>query len=288
MDDAPQLSPRVLCFVDWARKVQMTSAPNMADAAVAAPDGVRIHYLVGGDDEPGLVFVHGWLGNAHWWDEQLAHFAPRHRVAAIDLAGHGGSGCDRVDWSVDAFAADVVAVVEALGLQRVVLVGHSMSGKIVVEAARRLPGRVVAIVPVDTLGRPQEATTLDHEKERVLAGMRNDFVTNAPALLAPLFAKSSPPAVVERVLREARSSPPDISVAMLESAWRTPSVPGLRASSVPIRAINAAPTDVAANRVFAPRFDLVPMPGVGHWPMLEAPERFDALLEQVLDEVVRT
>jgi len=258
------------------------SATTLTEGTAIAPDGVRIHYLAGGAGDPAVVFVHGWLGNAHWWDEQLARFGRDHRVVAVDLAGHGASGRDRRVWSVGAFAADVVAVIDALGLQRVVLVGHSMSGKVILEAAPRLGARLVALVPVDTLRAPQETGELDAEDRDTLAGLRADFTTRAPALLQALFAPSSPPRVVERVLAEARRSPPGSSVAILEANWRHPSSPALRAVKVPIRAINAAPTDLPAMRAESPSFDVLPIAGVGHWPMLEAPDRFDALLEQIL------
>jgi pimeloyl-ACP methyl ester carboxylesterase len=71
-------------------------------------------------------------------------------VVALDLAGYGQSGGGRKDWTMAAFGQDVVSVVEALGLKRVVLIGHSLGGPAVLEAARRMPGRVVGLVLVDS------------------------------------------------------------------------------------------------------------------------------------------
>src|SRR5262245_59870471 len=96
------------------------------DGTVSSSDGVPIHYRAGGAGEHALVFVHGWLGDAHVWDRALRRFAPSYRVVALDLAGHGSSGKGRSEWTVPRFADDVAAVVGELGLEHVTLIGHSM------------------------------------------------------------------------------------------------------------------------------------------------------------------
>ena len=106
-------------------------------------DGVPIQYDVQGSGAPALVFVHSWCCNRHYWDQQVPHFAPRYTVVRLDLAGHGASGRDRTAWTMAAFGQDVVAVVEHLKLAQVVLIGHAMSGGVIVEAARRLPTTVI-------------------------------------------------------------------------------------------------------------------------------------------------
>ena len=115
-----------------------------------SPDGVPIRYDAAGKGDPALVFVHCGGCNRGFWDGQMAYFAAKHRVVALDLAGHGQSGSGRKDWTMDAFGEDVVSVVEALGLKRVVLIGHSLGGPAVLEAARRMPGRVAGLVLVDS------------------------------------------------------------------------------------------------------------------------------------------
>src|SRR5262249_7740442 len=113
-------------------------------------DGVTIHYDVQGQGATALVFVHGWCCDRRYWDRQTAHFAPDYTVVWLDLAGHGTSGHDRTTWTIPAFGADIVAVVEQLGLAQVVLIGHSAGGLVVIEAARRLPTTVIGVVGVDT------------------------------------------------------------------------------------------------------------------------------------------
>jgi pimeloyl-ACP methyl ester carboxylesterase len=67
-------------------------------------DGVSIHYRVAGHGRTALVFVHGWCGEQGHWDEQIAAFSPNYTVVTIDIAGHGASGTNRTEWTMEAFA----------------------------------------------------------------------------------------------------------------------------------------------------------------------------------------
>src|SRR5262245_35459020 len=114
-------------------------------------DGVPIRFEATGAGEPALIFVHGWALDRRIWDDEVKRLSARHRVVALDLAGHGDSGGGRTEWTLAAFGEDVKAVAESVGAKRVVLVGHSMGGPVVLEAARRMPERVSGLILVDTL-----------------------------------------------------------------------------------------------------------------------------------------
>ena len=122
------------------------------DEAIS-PDGIRIRFDVDGSGPRAIVFVHGWSCDRTYWAPQMLAFADRFRVVAVDLAGHGESGVGRSSWTMPAFGDDVVAVVEKLGLENVVLVGHSMGGDVIVEAALTLGDRGAGLVWVDTYSR---------------------------------------------------------------------------------------------------------------------------------------
>src|SRR6185295_16507019 len=76
---------------------------------------------------------------------------------------HSGSGKNREHWTVSSLGEDVESVAKALGLKRMILIGHSMGGPVALMAAKRMPGKVVGIIAVDTLQnaefkRPEEMT----------------------------------------------------------------------------------------------------------------------------------
>ena len=142
--------------------------------AATSPDGIELRFDVVGAGSPAIVFVHGWSCDRGYWRAQMASFAGRYQVVAIDLAGHGESGLGRADWTMPAFGRDVVAVVDGLGLGRMVLVGHSMGGDVVVEAALRLGDRVAGVVWVDVYRSLEDPRTAEQREARV-SPFRRDF-----------------------------------------------------------------------------------------------------------------
>ena len=127
--------------------------------SVASVDGNMIYYEVAGEGSPPLVFVHCWNGNRSYWDAQVKEFSKDHLVVTLDLAGHGQSGKSREKWNMPNYGADVAAVVNKLDLKNAVLIGHSMGGTVIIEAARQLPGKLQALISVDEIG-PQIAESV--------------------------------------------------------------------------------------------------------------------------------
>lgn len=251
---------------------------------VNASDGVPIHYSVQGKGDPALVFIHCWACNRHFWDNQVAEFSKTYRVVTIDLPGHGESGQGRKNYSVESYGDDVKTVVTKLNLKRVVLVGSSMGGPIALEATRRMPDRVVAVVPVDTLQNVEQKVPQE-QLDAVMKQMQADFKTATTNLLNQFFfSPTTPAAVKERVINETISQNPDVVLPILKAVFSYDAAAGLREVKVPIRAINAdrVPTDVTANRKYASQFDVVIIKGTGHYPMLEDPARFNQMLAEIL------
>lgn len=253
---------------------------NAKAEVVQAKDGVPISYSVQGKGDPTLVFIHCWSCDRHLWDNQVSVFAKEHRVVTIDLPGHGQSGQGRKDWSIESYADDVNTVITKLKLTRVILVGSSMGGPIALEATRRMPDRVVGIVPVDTLHNVE--TTIDPKVlEDAFKQLRADYKVAVTGLLNQFFfSPSTPAAVKNRIISETTARPPEIAIPILEAIFKYRPAPALREVKVPIRAINAdmTPTNLDVNRKYAPQFDAVIIKGSGHYPMLEDPGRFNELL----------
>ncbi|MBV6697613.1 alpha/beta hydrolase [Kitasatospora aureofaciens] len=111
-------------------------------------DGRRLSYLdFGGTGRP-LVALHGHLGEGAMFAQLAASLGGEWRVIALDQRGHGDS--DRAgDYSREGYLADVLALLDHLGLDRVVLLGHSLGGINAYQFAARHPERVGALVNVD-------------------------------------------------------------------------------------------------------------------------------------------
>lgn len=231
------------------------------------------------------MFIHGWACDSTIWAGQVDEFGARHTVVTIDLAGHGRSDRDRAIWSVASFAEDVRAVIEKLDLTRVVLVGHSMSGYVILETTRLVPDRVAALVPVDTLQdvewNPGEGI------DDWLESFDRDFVSSARRFVKDMFPEDADPVLVERMAARMSAMPPEIGVAVLRAIFTYDKAAGLARVKQPIRAINSDkfPTRLDVNRRYAPQFEAVFMPGTGHFPMLEKPAEFNRLLARAIADL---
>jgi len=280
------VSLRILLLVVFAFSAVQAQQKS---EVVNASDGVPIHYSVQGKGDPALVFIHCWACNRHFWDNQVAEFSKTYRVVTIDLPGHGESGQGRKNYSVESYGDDVKTVVTKLNLKRVVLVGSSMGGPIALEATRRMPDRVVAIVPVDTLQNVEQKVPQE-QLDAVFQQMQADFKAATTSLLNQFFfSPTTPPAVRERIINETIAQKPEVVLPILKAVFSYDAAPGLREVKVPIRAINAdrVPTDVTANRKYAPQFEVVIIKGTGHYPMLEDPARFNQMLAEILRNLPR-
>ena len=255
-----------------------------------SPDRIPIRYHAAGKGDPALVFVHCGGCERSFWDGQMAYFAAKHRVVALDLAGYGQSGRGRKDWTMAAFGQDVVSVVEGLGLKRVVLIGHSLGGPAVLEAARRMPGRVAGLVLVDSWVDFEQRFPAE-EVEKYVSALQADYRATLTAIVSQyLFSASTPEPVKARVLETVLSGPQEIGVAVARSSMAYDPLPALREIKAPICAISSDrfPTNLEGNRKYVPGYQAAIMKGAGHYLMLEQPEAFNALLAKALRELARS
>jgi pimeloyl-ACP methyl ester carboxylesterase len=260
------------------------------DNAVSA-DGVSIAYEVRGEGEPALVFVHGWCCDRSYWNEQLPHFAQKHKVVAIDLAGHGESGLDRKEWTMGAFGEDVVAVVNKLNLDQIVLVGHSMGGFVILEAARRMPQLVIGLVGVDTLQNFEDKFAQE-QIDDMFTPLRSNFAEGTRNFVRTMFTPTSDSALVEKIASDMSSAPQDVGLGALEGYvdfQNNEIIRVLQEVQAPIVCINSDkyPTNAEANQQYASSFKAMIMSGVGHFNMIEDPETFNRLLEHTIQEFVQ-
>ncbi len=127
-----------------------TKPPRLRRRTVVLDDGHRVGVSVCGDGVP-LVLIHGVIAEGMLYARTLRRIAGAgFRVIAIDSAGHGRTeGLGRRGWSWDAYIDLHERVLEHLGVERAVFVGHSMGGRVVVDLAARRPERAIAVLPVN-------------------------------------------------------------------------------------------------------------------------------------------
>jgi pimeloyl-ACP methyl ester carboxylesterase len=161
--------------------------------------GLELHALEWSREGTPLLFLHGFSNDAHVWDLVAPVVAPHYRVLALDQRGHGDSGRDPEGrYDHETMARDVNAALESLGIARVVIVGHSMGGRVAMRFAGLFPEKLAGLVVVDSApdldARGTTRISLDVQQqdwsfasvadyERVL---QRQYAATKPELLAKL------------------------------------------------------------------------------------------------------
>ena len=271
-----------------SRAAAADGAAGTATAATAAqthivlsPDNVHIEYRVYGGGDPAVLLVHGWATDANYWSGQIDALAARYTVVAVNLAGHGASGSNRSDWSIQNYAEDVAAVARAIPNGQLVLVGHSMGASVVLAATPIIGGRVIGIVAIEALRSVGEPPLRPQEIERQLAPFSTDFIGETRRLVTDrLFPKDANAVLVKKVAYDMSLESPAVAIPSLRSLLSIDLTRLLPTIHVPVYAINGdfAPTNAERIRKVSPGFTLDVLDHSGHFPMLEAPARFNPLL----------
>ncbi len=246
--------------------------------------GVSLAYDVTGRGEPPMVLVHGWGGDRSYLAPQSEFFARGHAVLALDLRGHGESGQPTPGsgrYSVDVLADDVLAVAAAAGLERPVLVGHSLGALIGLSGAAR-PGALSALVMVD----PAPITN-----ERAKAYFRDSagaVRADADRSWRTKFAQGLflPTDTVRRdeIIAGFPAGPPGIAADIIQAMGEFDGVSVLSRATVPVLSIGSAhPANAAADlRRACPRIMIGQTVGAGHFNQLEVPAQVNAMIEKFL------
>lgn len=145
--------PLLVALAAWAAADKTFSpAPYYAPEQWLTIDGAKICYLDQGSGEA-MVLVHGWAGNAWNWMSVFGPLSERQRVIALDLPGHGKSGCpEGFNYTMPELADFVAKVMDELKIGKATVVGSSMGGSIAAWTAIRHPERVERLILVDAAG----------------------------------------------------------------------------------------------------------------------------------------
>lgn len=256
-------------------------------------NGVKIAYNSCGNADTTLLFVHGWCINKEYWKPQANCFCPRYKVVAVDLPGFGQSGKNRRGWSFDDYAADIKYVIDSLHLKNVILIGHSMSGDIVLNVGNKYPASVIGLVGIDNLHEPGSPRSA---KEQAELDARFDFLLQhfdsaVNMYMKPeLFQPTTDTAIVQRVMNDVYNSDSVIATRVLKSMSVISQQEQQMMQRLPYKLylVNSDVYPVKAdslNKYCQHGFDVMTVHATGHYPMLEKPDEFNTALEKVIAKI---
>lgn len=269
----------LIIFLSGCNSVQ--SINNEHVSSVSSFDGSSITYGVSGQGKPTLVFVHCWTCDHEFWTPQIDYFSKKHKVVWLDLAGHGLSVSNRQAYTMPAFGKDVAAVVNALNIDNVILIGHSMGGPVAVEAAEILGDKVIGIVGVDTFYTPFEYPKSEAQIEAFVKPFEKDFKNTSEQLIRSMFTANANPELINATVQKMTASNQGMGInAMYELfRWNANNVPSkLNKYANKHKNINAAPT----GKEIALHKSVTLVPGVGHFIAQAKPIEFNKVLDKII------
>ncbi|MEI6180207.1 MAG: alpha/beta hydrolase [Chloroflexales bacterium] len=249
-------------------------------------DNQVVHYEVFGRGRP-VLFLHGWLGSWRYWFPTVEVIAEHFRTYSFDFWGFGDSRRSQTRESIQAYSDQVIRFLDAMGIDQVMVVGHSMGGMVALKTALSYPDRIKRVV---TVGAPIDGNSLSWllklTNQRVFANAFARWPWVRRKLFHFFLGETSDPAVSEMIDDSVKSSANTLRYAV-NSMWRTDLRSELPHLRVPALIIHGGRDDIV-NPNQAKLFGAVPlaqvvvMPRSRHFPFLDEAGFFNDLLVHFL------
>ncbi len=275
-------------------QAESSASAAFREGTVTLASGLQLHYIEQGrKDGPVLVLLHGYTDSYRSFELALPLLPRDFRVYALDQRGHGDSSRPECCYSQSDFAADAVAFLDALGLQRATFVGHSMGSFIAQQVALEYPERVEALVLIGSAptvhGNPV-ALELQSAVDTLSDPIDPDFVRE---FQASTFVRPIPPSFLDTAVSESLKVPAHIWQAALDGLIAEDHSSQLGEISAPTLVVGGDQDGffpAEQQRALAealPNATLSLYEDTGHAPHVELPHRFVQDLKQFVHGLER-
>jgi pimeloyl-ACP methyl ester carboxylesterase len=254
-------------------------------------NGIDIHYHRTGGDKPQVVMLHGLTDNGACWTRLANELAADYDCILPDARGHGKSSAPADGYSFAEQADDVIALIEALDLNRPALIGHSLGGAVAAIVAAKAPALIRAAIledPAFISAQSNEQRSDWPDRHRAnLAMSHEDLVAKGkaenPLWSADTFdnwATAKHEARME-IFTALKTTPPDFRKNAANFGVPVLMITGDEARGVVVSAQTA--TELQA---LSPKLSVVNVAGAGHCIRYEQPERVAEIVKAFLSEVL--
>jgi pimeloyl-ACP methyl ester carboxylesterase len=254
-------------------------------------DGVTLFHEIASGVAPPVLLIHGWCCDHTYFAPQFEHFANRGQcVVAVDLRGHGQSDKPRQDYTMQVFSDDLAWLFVTLGLDKPVVIGHSMGGIIAFDLACRYPEAIRAVVMLDAAvvlpvgAKAAIPQMIEELRDPNYREAQRRYVAGA------LFLPTDDQARKEHILDKMSCAPQHVMVSAMEGLHRydpTAVAPHLKAPALYIAADEPQPrADMTRFHEICPNLMFGQTVGSGHFCQLEVPEQINPMIERFLTVVL--
>jgi non-heme chloroperoxidase len=205
-----------------ALAIAVASCATMKDRSIDLPGRVTLRIVERGDARgPAVVLLHGFADSWRSFERVLPHFPPSLHVVAVSQRGHGDSGRPEEGYGVPDLSADLVALLDALAIERAVIAGHSMGSAVALRFAIDHPERARSVVLIGAAASlratPEARAYWDGELAKLTDPIPRDFLRS---FVEQSFVKSVPREPVEAMIDESAKVPLRVWRAVFEARWR--------------------------------------------------------------------
>lgn len=194
---------------------------------------------------------------------------------------------NRTNFTMGAFAEDVQAVTETTASRTVILIGHSMGGSVIAEAARLMPDRVIGLIGVDTLENVEYRMT-QGQFNKMITPLKKNFRTGSRQFIAEMISPHTDTQLRDWILSDIAAAPPAVALSAMAEII-TQYITGEAAkvfeqTRVPVITINGDmwPINYKANRRHMFSYHAIVLKKAGHFLMMDRPEEFNSALEKAI------
>ena len=230
-----------------------------------------------------VLFVHGLGGRSEHWAPLFAALGPALRGIAVDLPGHGKSDADvRGDYSIEALAGSLAAVLDGLGVRRTIVVAHSVGALAAIELAARQPRRVTGLLLVDPSGDQTRLPEAQQRNQRqALSNDPGDDVRwNYRQMLT-----AARPLVAERVLEAVETLEDEVAAGVLGATLDYSPAAALERYDGPVRMLISERNDLPSSlHNLHPEIPGRFLYGASHWLMMDRPDDVWEELVELLED----
>lgn len=256
---------------------------------------MRIHYESYGTGKQAVVFIHGWTCDLTFWRMQAPVYEKR-RSLLIDLPGHGESDKPDIAYTQDLFARSVDAVMRNSGVEKAVLVGHSMGTPVALTFLKRYPERVSGLVIVDGFIPRPPKDDAEREKraaqsaEMVKTYRTPDYKAAMSGMFKFMFTGQTPIAMQDEIRGKMLRAPQYVVGSAMEGMLAIEPLTANTQFPVPAMAImvkrpSQSNYEEYLRSLFPNLRTYQAWEGAGHFLMMEQPERFNTGLTEFLDGI---
>ncbi len=280
--------------VDSTRMQYIDLSGDEPEVVLTEADRTRVHYLDVGTGDPAIVLLHAFPLSSAMWAPQLPRLSAEHRVIAPDLKGFGETDAPNYlgAYTMDGYVSELVGLLEALDLDRVVLVGLSLGGYIAFHLLRSRPDLVSALVLADTKPGADTEEVFKRRNDQQGLAARGSVGTLVKSLLPTLVGTTTlvgRPDLVELLRQMMMATVQGGYRGALEAMkYRVDSSDLLADIKVPTLVLVGAedgvspPDSVREWQEQIPGSSLVVLPHAGHLSNLEAPDAFSTAVVEFL------